>query len=156
MRDELRVHGRTQVADFTAAWGALEVFIVSIIAAVLQISQFARYVIGAALPGNENAGGADGSNEARAPYTHQHPCPVRPPRVAQTTTDAFGFSHTHAQGEIFDVQTELNEGTWVLLAASFMLVTTNSYISSLSRRAIKDREGDVLNMKVRYASSSFS
>ena len=39
--------------DFAGAWGALEVFVLTIFAAVLEISQFARYIIGKSLPGND-------------------------------------------------------------------------------------------------------
>jgi len=102
-----RIFMITQVLD---AWSALEVFVVSIIAAVLEIQQFAQFIIG-----NK----CDLINEILKKYFHNQ----------------FGQGDV-----CFDVVATLTSGCWTLFTACIVYLISGNLIMRICHNSLKKRK----------------
>jgi len=97
------------VSEVVYAWSALDVFIVSVIAALLQLSQFAQFIIG---------GRCDTINEI---------------------LQRLNLPILDGDNRCFDVIATLNEGCWILFAASVDFIIVCLLLSRLCHSALEDR-----------------
>lgn len=96
------------VAEVLNAWSALEVFVVSVIAALLEIRQFAQFIIGSR---------CDEINVILAKYLNKE---------------------LDGDDRCFDVQAYLQNGCWVLFGACLFSIVTGMLVMRMSHRAIRD------------------
>jgi len=99
-------------AEVMYAWSCLDVFVISILAAVLQISQVARFMVG-------------------------DKCDLIDPLVKMFFSEE---DLVKGHETCFDVITQLKKGSWLLFAAAVLYTIANLVVSSVSRRAIDARE----------------
>ena len=89
----------------------MDIFIVSIIAAILEISQFALFIVG-------------------------EKCDAINPILAKYFSDVLG-EHNNC----FSVVARLQEGCWILFASVILYTITVQVIMNVSRRALNERAG---------------
>jgi len=97
-------------SEVLSAWAGLEVFIVSIVAALLEISQFALFIIG---------GRCDAINEILSDYFKPGYWPV--------------------ESTCFDVKANLESGCWVLFTASLIALFVGQLVTRAAERALDER-----------------
>eukprot|EP00049_Salpingoeca_infusionum_P015005 m.287562 g.287562 ORF g.287562 m.287562 type:complete len:1005 (+) comp15790_c5_seq3:204-3218(+) len=93
------------------AWSGLDVFMVSLIAAVAEISRFAQFIIG---------DDCNGINKIIEPYANLWP-------------------KLNGSGTCFSVETTINYGTWILTPATIAMWCVGYAVMQLCHRAIEDR-----------------
>jgi len=91
------------------AWSALEVFVISIIAALLELQQFAQFIIG-------------------------HRCDL-----INKILRSYGNEMLHGDDKCFDVVATLKTGCWVLFAACVIYVVVGSLVVRGCHKALKGR-----------------
>lgn len=96
------------VAEVLNAWSALEVFVISIIAALVEIRQFAQFIIGSR---------CDQINVILKEYLNKE---------------------LDGDDRCFDVQAYLQQGCWILFAACLISVATGMLVMRMSHKAIRD------------------
>ena len=101
-------------AEVLNAWGSLEVFVVSLIAAILEITQFAAFIVGDR---------CDQVNIFLADFSHIFPS-IYPP------TDSF---------KCFNVETSLDSGCCILFAASLMVLVFGLFVLRACQLALNER-----------------
>ena len=92
------------------AWGALEVFVLSIVAALLELKQFAGFIVGGR-------------------------CTVIDQYIQKYLSQAL----PEGDMVCFTVVTKLLSGTFVLVAASVAMILVGQYIMRISEHALEDR-----------------
>ena len=92
------------------AWGSIEVFVLSIVAALLELKQFAGFIVGSK-------------------------CDLINRLVTQYLSEAL----PETDEVCFTVITKLTHGTFVLVAASLLIMIVGQYVMRTSHHAIEDR-----------------
>ena len=100
-------------AEVLDAWGALEVFILSLLAALLEINQFAKFIVG------EKCGFIE-------PYLK----------------DYFSALFPSGDSECFSVGVSFSAGTFTLMAAAIVGVIMGQVFTRLSEQALEDMAHD--------------
>ena len=93
------------------AWGSMDVFIIAVIAALLQLRQFAAFIVG---------GRCDALNQFMGRY------------LAQVLTEP-------DERQCFSVIASLEEGAWYLLAAGISTVLVGQLVTRLCEYSLEDR-----------------
>eukprot|EP00301_Raphidiophrys_heterophryoidea_P013357 c20756_g1_i1.p1 GENE.c20756_g1_i1~~c20756_g1_i1.p1 ORF type:complete len:620 (-),score=213.93 c20756_g1_i1:79-1821(-) len=101
-------------AEVLNAWASLEVFVVSIIASILEISQFAKFIVG------------DSCDQIDVLL-----------RVISTMLP--GVYPPTEEMVCFDVRTKLENGCWVLFGASLGAIAIGQLVTRSCQRALEDR-----------------
>lgn len=107
-------------AEYLYAWNCLDVFIISILAAVLEISQFAAFMVG-------------------------DKCDVINPIVKMFFSDE---PLIKGHKTCFDVVTRLEKGSWILFGAALIHTIATIILSKVSERVINARQGDLVDSSV--------
>ena len=100
-------------AEIMYAWACLDVFIISILAAVLEISQFARFMVG-------------------------DKCDIIDPIVKKLFANE---PLIKGHETCFDVVTTLNEGSWYLFSAAVAHTIATLLVNFFARKALNERKG---------------
>jgi len=103
------------LSEVLYAWSAIDVFIISVIAALLELSTFAQFIIG---------GRCDLINDVLASIGQVYP------------------DFLDGDDKCFDVVATLNEGSWVLFGASVIFSVVGLLMSRLVGSTIEDRLRD--------------
>eukprot|EP00298_Acanthocystis_sp_HF-20_P014621 c20848_g1_i1.p1 GENE.c20848_g1_i1~~c20848_g1_i1.p1 ORF type:complete len:1549 (+),score=654.29 c20848_g1_i1:86-4732(+) len=101
-------------AEVLNAWASLEVFVVSIIASILEISQFASFIIGDK---------CDQIVIILKEFSELYPN-IYPPSI---------------EDSCFDVKTTLDEGCWTLFGSCFVVIVVGTFVTRGCKRALEDR-----------------
>jgi uncharacterized paraquat-inducible protein A len=102
------------IAEIFYAWNALDVFVVSIIAALLEIKQFAAFVIG-------------------------DKCAFLVP-IIESMPELMIYVDDNPS--CFDVSTHLQEGCWTLFASCIVAHVSSQIVLRAARRALEGRMDD--------------
>eukprot|EP00299_Pterocystis_sp_00344_P000137 c10043_g1_i2.p1 GENE.c10043_g1_i2~~c10043_g1_i2.p1 ORF type:complete len:1472 (+),score=346.79 c10043_g1_i2:302-4417(+) len=101
-------------AEVLNAWGSLEVFVISIIASILEIGQFAKFIVG------------DKCDQVNV--------------FLKELAELFpGFYPSSDSTECFSVATTLNNGCWVLFGASLIVISFGFLVLRSCMRALEER-----------------
>lgn len=99
------------LSEVLNAWSCLDVFVVSLLAAVLEIQQFAQFIIGDM---------CDPINALLKPHVHDWPKLRDDPKC-------------------FDVVTDLKQGSWFLFSAAIVSTIATWIVMPLCHRALRER-----------------
>lgn len=111
------------LTEVTNAWSGLEVFVVSIIAALLEIETFAQFLVA---PYCEDKTGPNGNN------------------INDIIKQFFKAHDIDEEGVCFDVIATLDQGCWILFAAAFIFIVVGQAVMRSAHCAIEDRTRDAL------------
>ena len=100
------------MAEILNAWSCLDVFVLSIIAAILQISQFTEFIVG-------------------------DKCDAINPIVEKYFSDILGGHNT-----CFEVKAYLESGCWMLFAATIIFYVVTYAVLKICRNALDERLPD--------------
>lgn len=113
-------------AEILHAWSALEVFVVSILAALLELQQFVGFIVD--------------------PYCAQ---PDFGLSVAiNTVLQELNLPELRGDNKCFDVTTELDEGCWELFASSVLSVLVSRYVLYQCHDALEARTSEKLQQRL--------
>jgi hypothetical protein len=116
------------LAEVCYAWSALDVFIISIIAALAEIKQFAEFVIGSKCT----------------------------PIVGIVEKSAALMDYTHGNPACFDVDTNLESGCWLLFASCLVAHVVAQIIMRSAHRAIEERLNEASGISQKHVDSAQS
>ena len=100
------------VCEILNAWSCLDVFILSIIAAILQISQFTAFIVG------DKCDSID-------PYIHK-----------------YFYNVLDGHNTCFEVKAYLQSGAWILFVAAITFFIVSYFVRKICRNALDERLPD--------------
>ena len=100
------------IAEILNAWSCLDVFVIAIIAAILQISQFTEFIVG-------------------------DKCDTINPFI-----DKYFYDFLNGHNNCFEVQAYLQSGCWILFIAAIMFFILTKIVMKVCRNALEERLPD--------------
>ena len=100
------------IAEILNAWSCLDVFVIAIIAAILQISQFTEFIVG-------------------------DKCDTINPFI-----DKYFYDFLNGHNKCFEVQAYLQSGCWILFIAAIMFFILTKIVLKVCRNALDERLPD--------------
>lgn len=104
------------VTEVVQAWAGLEVFVLSVIASLLELRQFSQFIIG-------------------------HKCDLVNDYIEKYAGDDLG-----GDNKCFDVETSLKSGCWVLFAACLMYLFAGIVVFKRCHHALENRGKEAMKM----------